>query len=112
MAEQRQDGAVRFDPPVLNFGVVAEDNCKPHKVVAINQSEGPIAAPAFQLDGDRAFALQAHFRKCPDPLAVGESCSAYVNFCPRSHDTSHATLKFMPTGEAIKVIGKGRVRAF
>ncbi len=102
------DGAkVRFEPHELNFARTLEGECRPHKVVVINQSGAPIPSPGFSLEGDSVFMVQDHFRDCPDPLADGDTCRVYVNFCPPFGETYRGKLVFTPTGEYAAISGRG-----
>ena len=108
---KQTSGAVRFDPPEVDFRTVAEGLCRSRKVVVVNQS-GASVTPGFEIEGSSAFKLQNGFRDCPDPLGDGESCRVYLNFCAGFGEIYRGTLTFLPTGDAINLMGRGRIRKF
>lgn len=101
-------GSVVFEPDEIRFPNLVEGKCLSRKVTVTNQSSAPIDHPGFIIDGDdNAFAIQKHFRKCPDQLQPGAQCRIYVNFCARSDQSYKAMLRFMGGDDAIPLTGKG-----
>ena len=108
---RQTSGDVRFEPPEVDFNTVAEGLCRSRKLVVVNQSGGSLT-PGFELGGSPAFTIQKGFRDCPDPLGDGESCRIYLNFCAGFSEIYRGTLTFVPTGDAINLTGRGRIRKF
>lgn len=106
-AQSSAPGPVKFKREALNFGSRLETTCTSLKVQVVNISDAPISDPGFTLDNPEGFAIQSHFRKCPNPLEPGDTCRIYVNFCPQLVGRYQSKLYFKDTSVYLDLTGKG-----
>jgi hypothetical protein len=106
-AQSSASDPVKFKREALNFGSRLETTCTSRKIQAVNISDSPISDPGFTLENSEGFAIQPHFRKCPDPLEPGDTCRVYVNFCPDILGNYQSRLYFKDTSVYLELTGKG-----
>ena len=99
-------GEIRFKPDALKFSSVGMGKCRPRKIEATNDTDSAIADPSFRIEEGSAFILQKR-GKCPNPLEPGQTCRAYVNFCPPLFHTYRGTLFFSGSDQNIPLSGRG-----
>lgn len=105
-AQSSASGLVEFKPDRMKFPSVAMGRCRPKKIEAINNTGAAIPNPGFRVEDSSVFRMQKR-GKCPNPLEPGQTCRAYVNFCPPLFHTYQATLSFSGSEHKIQLIGRG-----